>query len=86
MISRQMAELAERMADEGYDAHSVAAEMRGVADAEEFGWLGTKYVTVLTGLVPEDWEALTLDNVHALLSDKKTVSMKALREALGEDE
>ena len=88
MDARRAAQVAEDMTNRGYDASSIAEELSFTADAEQFGWIGAKYAGVTAGIIPDEheWAYQTIEDVRELLSDKKTVSMAKLREALGEDE
>lgn len=80
---RKAVEIAQRIADEGGDVSEIVRELMNAVDEIEFGWLGSKYVGLTAGPVPQSQEILALDNVRELIDERKTVRMSQLKEALG---
>ena len=84
---RSAAWIAEDIRERGGGATEILEALRTAADAIEHGWQGSRFMGYTAGPLEDDGleDALcSLDDIRYLIEDRKTVSVKDLKEALGE--
>ncbi len=82
---RIAAEIAEFIAEQGGGIEEIIRHLSNAADEIEFGWTGARYPSVLAGPVEPSEDERILERVEELVTDRKTLRMDALREALGDE-
>lgn len=84
---RSAALIAEDIANRGGGVTDIIEALQTAADAIEYGWQGSRFMGYTAGSLRDDGleDALTaLEEIRDLIEDRETVSVKAVKEAMGE--